>query len=227
MSVAKSDIGEISTWRSIGRRLSSPTVATALVAVVVAAIIVAVALLLRGQPKDVIVGLGAALASAVVALVLALVNSLERKRERKERQAAADREESERANLRHEQRAYSALNYFDGGTQRRNIGISVVEGISPVVPEIRKLYLPLLVNQAGYLLLVSKQEEAAHEVDNCTRIVRLIIAWKSDLGDSYSTYYKQLQDSLRKRLEPPAAYRRRGGIEMESNDLQRWYDDLA
>jgi hypothetical protein len=63
--------------RSIGRRLGSPISAAALVAVMSAGIIVAVALLLSGQPKDVVVGLGAALASAMVTLVLAVMNYLE------------------------------------------------------------------------------------------------------------------------------------------------------
>lgn len=75
---------------------------------------------------------------------------------------------------RREARVFEALKWFEGKTQRRNIGIAVVEGAWSETPHLRATLIPLLINQAIYLLAESKQREAAHEADNRIRLMRLI-----------------------------------------------------
>src|SRR5688572_13683911 len=75
-----------------------------------------------------------------------------RDRERERREIAKDRERERR-----EQQLYAALQNFKGGTQRRNIGIAVIEQYWSILPEMRPILRPLLINQAIYLLKESKQ----------------------------------------------------------------------
>src|SRR5262245_22042952 len=47
---------------------------------------------------------------------------------------------------------YASLRWFEEGTQRRSIGISVVEASWDLFPEFRTVWLGVLTNQAVYLL---------------------------------------------------------------------------
>lgn len=82
---------------------------------------------------------------------------------------------NERKHAVTEQHLFEALSWFSGKTQRRNIGISVVEGYWDEIPHLRGILISLLVNQAIYLLRESKQRESEHERNNLCRIMRLLL----------------------------------------------------
>jgi hypothetical protein len=212
---------------SHGARPISWAIATALLA---AAIVVAVAVLLRGESKDIVVGLGAALATTLVTLVLAVLGFQERQQEARDRAVAADNEERERGDMRREQRAFSALEYFTGDTQRRNVGIAIIEGSWRDIPYMRRIYIPLLTNQASYLLEKSGQKGAVHEIDNCKRIVELLITWSSALQSDEFLNYRQLIDVIKRRSkESPDARLAadRQGVDMPVDQLLNWNRRLA
>jgi hypothetical protein len=210
-------------------RPSRPVLGAIVAALLAAAIILAVAVALRGQSKDIVVGLGAALASALVTIVLAVLGYQERQQEAINRTEAAVREEGERARIRHEQRAFGALEYFTGRTQRRNVGIAIIEGSWRDVPEMRRMFIPLLANQASYLLEKSDEHGAVHEVDNCRRIIGLLIAWEPEFSAGpESVYYQQLRTVIRRRLASPTRTGVDGsGVDVDPGELRAWLAELG
>jgi hypothetical protein len=81
----------------------------------------------------------------------------------------------ERRELDRNKHIFDGLQYFTGKTQPRNVGIAVIEGYWATAPELRPLFVPLLANQAVYLLAQS-DEETAHEADNLRRIIRRLLS---------------------------------------------------
>jgi len=72
----------------------------------------------------------------------------------------------ERKQSRRDDNIFRALAFFDGKTQRRNVGISVVEGYWNTTPDLQRILVPLLVNQAIYLVSQSEQSDVEHELNN-------------------------------------------------------------
>ncbi len=73
-----------------------------------------------------------------------------------------------------------SLRWFEGGTQKRNIGIALVESEWDKHPEFQDQWTSILVNQGIYLLTREKtkeetQEDAFHEEANLYRIMNLLI----------------------------------------------------
>ena len=87
-----------------------------------------------------------------------------------ERQVARETAERERF-LSH---VLESLRWFEGKTQRRSIGISVVEGNWSRFPELQSTWIAVLANQAVYLLAKSSEDDAQHEVANLYRIMGLL-----------------------------------------------------
>jgi hypothetical protein len=142
-------------------------------------------------------------------------------RERAESQAARDRElakEASRDRLR--DILYESLRWFEKGTQRRSIGISIVEASWDLFPEFRTVWLAVFANQAVYLLAVSKQKEKAHEVANLVRIMQLVVRHKSSVDP---VAFQALRDALRDRIEG----RITKGLSMDGNVLKEWRDALT
>ncbi len=69
-----------------------------------------------------------------------------------------------------------SLRWFEGKTQRRSIGIGIVEGNWSRFPEIQSTWTAVLTNQAVYLLCESGQDDAQHEISNLHRIMALLSA---------------------------------------------------
>ena len=67
-----------------------------------------------------------------------------------------------------------SLRWFEGKTQKRSIGIAVIEGNWDRFADLHETWLAVLTNQAVYLLASSEQEDAAHERSNLNRIIALI-----------------------------------------------------
>ena len=84
------------------------------------------------------------------------------------------RRDAERARL--QAHFLDSLKWFEGKTQKRSIGTAVVEGNWDRFSDLRPMWIPILTNQAGYLLAESGQEDAFHELENLNRIMRLLLA---------------------------------------------------
>jgi hypothetical protein len=103
--------------------------------------------------------------------------------------------EAERTNVRNI--LYESLKWFEGGTQRRSIGIAVVKTSWKAFEEFRALWLEVLVNQSIYLLTASKQERKPHEHENLRRMMELIVREKSILDvESLKTLCSTLEEKL-------------------------------
>ena len=87
-----------------------------------------------------------------------------------ERQVARETAEREKF-LSH---ALDSLRWFEGKTQRRSIGIGIVEGNWVRFPELQCTWTAVLANQAVYLLSESGEDDAQHEVANLHRIMGLL-----------------------------------------------------
>ena len=104
----------------------------------------------------------------------------------------------EREQTRHEQNLIAAFQYFDGRTQRRSVGISIIEAYSSEMPKLVPMFIPLLANQAVYLLTQSKQpKDAEHEYRNLDRITELLEEAKS--SGKFRERYRDLQSVLDKK----------------------------
>jgi hypothetical protein len=79
----------------------------------------------------------------------------------------------ERKSAREEDLLATTLAYFDGGSQRRSIGVSLLEGVWIHKPSSHKIIVPLIANQIVYLLLSSDSHDA-HNVRNLVRLVMLL-----------------------------------------------------
>ena len=79
----------------------------------------------------------------------------------------------ERQATRKEDQLFRTLAWFEGKTQKCSIGIVVTETFWNDSPSSRTILIPLLGNQAIYLLAVS-DEGTAHEVNNLERIMHLL-----------------------------------------------------
>jgi len=82
-------------------------------------------------------------------------------------------EQAERARL--QAHVFDSLKWFEGKTQKRSIGIAVIEGNWDKFPDLQPTWLAILTNQAVYLLAESGQANAAHEQANLQRIIDLLI----------------------------------------------------
>ena len=67
-----------------------------------------------------------------------------------------------------------AVDYFEGGTQKRSIGISLIEGLIKEKKDYSNVLIPLLTNQLVYLLLQGTNENRLHEERNLIRIFNLL-----------------------------------------------------
>jgi hypothetical protein len=91
---------------------------------------------------------------------------------------AASRERK-RANMR--EVLYESLKWFEGGTQKRSIGIAVVDASWKDFKEFHPMWVEVFANQAIYLLLESKNMAVAHELDNLRRLLEKLLDSDVDL----------------------------------------------
>ena len=173
--------------------------------------------------SELAIGLVAAVVPGVISVVVAVIGHLDRRQAAVEREALRRREDRERESLRYEQIILSSLGYFTGKTQKRNVGIAVLQGAWDKAPHLRSIFVPLLVNQALYLLEESEQEEARHERENLDRIMELVIGSRP-LDVASAATYQRLHDSLARRIDGAT---RRKGVVVEAETLRAWRDALA
>jgi hypothetical protein len=141
-------------------------------------------------------------------------------RKKAEWQAAQDRllaTEGSRDRLR--DILYESLRWFEGESQKRSIGISVVDASWDVFPEFRPIWLAVLANQAVYLLIVSEQKDKAHEIMNLARIMRMLVEQKANLD---LVALEAVLEALKKRIEKTAT----SGLWVKDQDLMDWQNAL-
>jgi hypothetical protein len=122
-----------------------------------------------------------ALASSAVAIVLAVASVYERYyRQRQE-------------TLIH------ALEYLTGGSQKRSVGIALIEGLWYRGHPNHRAIVPALTNQAVYLLLET-ESKGRHQFHSWVRIMNLILRVPPEpfLRD----FYIELIEALDRRSEP-------------------------
>lgn len=95
-----------------------------------------------------------------------------------------ERERKLREQEQREQHIYTALNLFTGGTQNRNVGISVIQQYLATMPDLIASFAPLFVNQAIYLLTESNSVKDLHEFNNLDRIMDLVFIAHNDRGSA-------------------------------------------
>lgn len=149
--------------------------------------------------NEVITGLIGASVGVTIAVVQAVLGYVERKRTKRDGYL------------------FQAFQYFDGGTQRRNIGIAILEGLWQEAPHLKGLFIPLLVNQAIYLLTGSEQAEARHEQDNLWRIMRLATD-PTEPGAGLTGHYQRLLRAI----EEKKSGQTRAGVIVDGRTLDEW-----
>lgn len=122
--------------------------------------------------------------SASVAIVLAIVGAYERYR------------------LEKQNTLIRALEYLTGGSQKRSVGIALIEGLWHKEHPYYRAILPALTNQAVYLLLVTKSK-GPHQSQNFSRIMNLLLRVPYD--PNFEAYFIELIEALRLREDKTMA----------------------
>ena len=117
----------------------------------------------------------------------------------------------------------SGLQHLGGGSQERNLGIAALD-LAWESRRHRKHIAPLLVGSAVYLLLESKQDDAAHEVHNLRRLIKLIVAAKRS-GSLGSEDEETLLHAINRKLSNGAD--KRPGLLLADSDLDTWRDQIT
>lgn len=99
--------------------------------------------------------------------------------------------------------------YFEGGTQKRSIGIALVEGLLQKNSNHAGVLVPLLTNQFVYLLLHPDVKESIHEERNLVRLFNLLSSTPSlrtqrehhdswcEVGDAIGRWFNGERSALR------------------------------
>ncbi len=179
--------------------------------------------------SDAAVALVAALVPGVISVVISVLGhvsqmraSTERERAREqdaiERKDMREAEEKERERTRYEEIVLKSLDFFTGHTQRRNVGISIVEGAWDRASHLRPVFVPLLVNQAVYLLNESGQTDSSHEAQNLKRMMGLIMA-AAATNEFPTATFAPLLGPLDRRVENQQVGR---GVAVSPSDASLW-----
>lgn len=117
---------------------------------------------------------GGAIIAAIAATVAFFLKRYWDTRDRRagERERAFAAKEAERVRLK--DILYESLKWFEGGTQKRSIGIAVVKTSWDAYSEFRPLWTEVFVNQALYLLAASDSGSKTHEQENLGQILALL-----------------------------------------------------
>jgi hypothetical protein len=144
-------------------------------------------------------------------------------RDRKVADAARDLAAKEAERSKQRDVLYESLKWFEGRTQRRSIGISVVRTSWGAFEEFRPLWIEVFVNQAIYLLTGSKQGTKPHEHDNLRRIMDVLVRERVRIAEDSRIL---LRDTIDQKLRGKIT----GGLTLTGElkgRLKGWRADLA
>ena len=174
---------------------------------------------------DAAVGLVAALVPGVISVVVAGFGHLNQLRAAAEREHARESDLEERRDARLNELVVKSLEYFTGKTQRRSVGIAIVEGAWEEAPDLHRVFVPLLVNQAVYLLNESGQTHSTHETDNLKRIMALLT--RDEVVRGYAaTTMQPVREALERRRASQTGNRTKG-VTVPGEDVAGWLRLLA
>ena len=125
----------------------------------------------------------------------------------------------ERRQTREEERLASTLNYFDGGSQKRSIGIALLEGLWFKKKRHHDVIVPLMANQIVYLLL-STDSHDPHQERNLVRLFH-VFASIPNLKQKYHERWGDVADAIYRKLEGE-----KGGLPVSEATLKIWRDWL-
>jgi hypothetical protein len=126
----------------------------------------------------------------------------------------------ERRQAQEEERLGKTLDYFDGGSQRRSIGISLIEGVWIKKRRFDDVIVPLVANQVVYLLL-STESHDAHNERNLVRLVAILRAVPK-LAERYFDRWGDVCDAMKRKSDGE-----RKGIPVSQATLQIWSSQLG
>jgi hypothetical protein len=114
------------------------------------------------------------------------------------------------------------LGYFDGGSQRRSIGISLLEGIWIRKPITFPVIVPLIANQIVYLL----HSTDSHDAHNERNLVRLVMLLQKvpNLQSMYHDRWGDVCDALHRKFENNESKK---GIPVSKPTLKLWAKGLG
>jgi hypothetical protein len=126
----------------------------------------------------------------------------------------------ERRAARDDERLAKTLDYFDGGSQKRSIGISLVEGLWIHQPRFHSVLAPLIANQIVYLLLSTESRDPHNE----RNLVRMFMLFKSipDLRTRYGGALGDVRDAIHEKY-----HGEKKGIHITRPTLQLWARELG
>jgi hypothetical protein len=128
----------------------------------------------------------------------------------------------ERKKKQNDEILLKTVEYFIGGTQKRSVGISLIEGLIKQKKSYDEIVVPLLANQFVYLLLSSDTESAIHGERN---LVRIYILFKSIIESHKSKHWhsrNEVLDAIQRRLENEE----KSTINIASQTLNIWQKEL-
>ena len=125
----------------------------------------------------------------------------------------------ERRQGREEERLAETLEYFVGGSQRRSVGIALIEGLWANKPRHHAVIVPLIANQIVYLLL-STDSVDIHNKRNLERLFDILIT-VPNLRRKYLRPSTDVLRAIRQKLEGNEK-----GIPLSPALLDKWKRDL-
>jgi hypothetical protein len=126
----------------------------------------------------------------------------------------------ERKAAREEDRLTKTLDYFVGGSQRRSIGISMLEGVWLTRRRYHKILVPLVANQIVYLLL-STDSHDPHQERNLVRLMTIFMSIPG-LRKNYHDKWCDVCDAISRKYNGE-----RKGIPISNPTLKLWAKNLG
>ena len=126
----------------------------------------------------------------------------------------------ERTKAREQERLQQTLQYFTGGTQKRSVGIALIEGVWRHKPQYLDILLPVIANQFVYLLVTTDSEDEAHEERNLVRLYNLLAEMPGRTVQQRH-YFCDVLDAIEKKVDGEER-----GLKMTPQTLTIWRKTL-
>ncbi len=115
----------------------------------------------------------------------------------------------------------NSLQWFGEGIQERSIGIAIIEAHWDDVPDLKKIWIAVLLSQAIHILTRSKQQASETQLDNLNRIVKLL--WNANLSqDQRATFCDVLSSANYIDSSGQKHKRNDEGLLVEEQKINNW-----
>lgn len=115
------------------------------------------------------------------------------------------------------------VDYFSGGSQKRSVGISLIEGLIKKKKRYSEIIVPLLSNQFVYLLLSTDTKSAAHEERNLVRIFSLVESIIKEDRQAHSNSRNEVLNAIVTRLDQGV----QSTLNISPETLKAWKEALG